>query len=432
MANCATCTLDVYDGDVVDGADLHAGMRVHLLDTGPRHSDLAAHPVEQGERFGVFHDPAAPAIEHRLSTPLDDTPDVEVEAELAATANLFWADVSSWQHPVNNSYPRPMLSFKLSQSTTYTDTNAATNLGWAKRNVGPGKKLLAFEGYHVWYPGNLGGQLAYVKSRIGAPHPLMLLMVDVESWGGAIRGDHSTELTELVTGLADWLGNRARVSVYGNEGDLANIFPHRPSWLTVHIASYGSVEPAQRHGAWQYYGGLPYPVPSGYPTTSAPFGACDHNVAHSTGDSFLRQWGLTSEVDLSDPTVIANIARAVQAELNKNSFLGTDGGPHQINTLLIRNGTTYFLRIGTGPAIYMLVGAQLLWIPAVDYNALGAPWYKTIQPTGALAKLPIVPGTTDPRVHDVAPEHLAYESTDSPEDAALAATAADETAPVSS
>jgi hypothetical protein len=109
-------------------------------------------------------------------------------------------------------------------------------------------------------------------------------MIDVESWGGAITGDRSAEINALADKLATRQGARERVWGYANRNDYATIWPHRPAWLGLVVASYGGSKPASPGPGpligWQYTNGQ-WDVP-GLPKSSKPFGACDHNQLYIT------------------------------------------------------------------------------------------------------------------------------------------------------
>ena len=65
-------------------------------------------------------------------------------------------------------------------------------------------------------------------------------MIDVESWGGQIRGDQSGGINSLYAGTGGWLGDARRVIGYGNIGDLNGLWPHKPTGIRLIVAAYGS------------------------------------------------------------------------------------------------------------------------------------------------------------------------------------------------
>lgn len=206
---------------------------------------------------------------------------------------VIWPDVSKWQVPVDNTFTRPFLMYKISEGTSYVDPHAAVNGSWCHANAGPGKKLVGHGGYHVWSPGNEQAQadLFFSNAKLS---PYFVAMIDVESWGGRITGDHSASVTLLANLFAAKLGQR-RVKVYGNSGDLATIDPARPSWLGAVKAGYSSQAPAEPWDGWQYTDGeTKWPVPAGWPRASAPFGNCDHNAYFGTVQQFAATWGIST------------------------------------------------------------------------------------------------------------------------------------------
>src|SRR4051812_38344875 len=204
---------------------------------------------------------------------------------------VYWPDVSHYQVKVNDQFARPFLMFKVSEGMTYVDPNAAANGAWSRANVGHGKKLVGYGGHHVWAPGNEQAQanLFFANAPL---HPHLVAVVGVESWGGRNKGAHSKSITALANLSAAKLGQR-RVKVYGNSGDLANLYPTRPSWLGIVKAAYSSKAPPEPWVGWQYTdGSTTWPVPSGWPRSSAPFGNCDHNAYYGTVQQFAAEYGL--------------------------------------------------------------------------------------------------------------------------------------------
>jgi hypothetical protein len=188
----------------------------------------------------------------------------------------FATDVSYYQDAVNDDYPHHWFIFRGCDGT-FVDPKFSVNHAWAKKATASGK-LAGFTVYVVYRPGV--NVLDVLKGIVGLPHPKLTVMIDVESWSGQIRGDYSAGITALANGLAAWLGDKRRVLAYGNQGDLANLYPDRPSWLRLVVASYGSVKPNVHNMiGWQYSDGESrWPVPTGYPRSTPPFGRCDHNV----------------------------------------------------------------------------------------------------------------------------------------------------------
>lgn len=197
------------------------------------------------------------------------------------TDTLF-ADISSYQASSDDRYPYHFISFR-SNDGTYRDPRFAANLQWAKTRTASGR-LVGFMVYFVWEP-NWQQTLATFRAMVGVPDARMAVMIDVESWSGRIRGDHSTEILASREAVIAWLdsyrnwfqrvwakligqSNRKKVGVYGNSGDLAAIMPRRgDAW--VGYANYSS-NPAFPGKLFHQFSSTFY-VP--------PFGPCDINSA---------------------------------------------------------------------------------------------------------------------------------------------------------
>lgn len=194
--------------------------------------------------------------------------------------DTLWADVSEWQPAVNDSYPHQVLAIR-SNDGTYRDKKFSANYAWAIRALDAGR-LRALIVYCVFRV-NWQDTLATMKSIVGAPHPKLVVMIDVESWGGQITGNQSDPINRLYWGLADWLGNPARVIGYGNVGDLNALWPNKPPGIRLIVAAYGSNP--------DYPGKLGHQFSDAYPTP--PFGVCDINSADGYDiDAFCTAVGL--------------------------------------------------------------------------------------------------------------------------------------------
>jgi hypothetical protein len=183
----------------------------------------------------------------------------------------------SFQPPADDSYPHRWLILRACDGA-YTDRNAAQNLAWAQKAVAAGR-LDGFTVYVVYRPG-LNSTILATLDRLRVPGDCMV-MVDAESWGGQISGDQSAGLNGLVNSLAARQGSQGRVWGYANRSDYASLWPGRPSWLGLVVASYGGTRPpVPGMIGWQYSDGT-YQV-AGLPSSSPPFGACDHNELYLT------------------------------------------------------------------------------------------------------------------------------------------------------
>lgn len=191
------------------------------------------------------------------------------------TTPVVTCDVSYYQVPVNNLYMREWLIFRCCDAG-FHDPNCDANKAWASAAVASGR-IRGWTAYGVFRPGQNAAMLEHAAMLPAGGH----VMVDVESWGGKISGDHSAEINSLVASLrklfpGQLLPGVDRVWAYGNRADLASIYPNRGNTQVV-VASYGGSKPAVPNLiGWQYTDGT-YMVP-GLPSVSAPFGACDHNV----------------------------------------------------------------------------------------------------------------------------------------------------------
>lgn len=180
------------------------------------------------------------------------------------TDTLF-NDISEWQNPLPASYPLRVVSIR-SNDGDYEDHKFPENLAMAKRLADEGH-LTCFIVYYVFRPGI--DSVSVLKRMVGTPHPKMAVMIDLESWGGQIRGNWSGALNAEREALIKWLGgNRDRVVGYGNVGDLNSLWPQRGDVKLI-VAAYGSNPP--------FPGKIAHQFSSSYPTTS--FGACDINSA---------------------------------------------------------------------------------------------------------------------------------------------------------
>lgn len=70
---------------------------------------------------------------------------------------------------------------------------------------------------------------------VGTPRPKMAVMLDVESWGGQIRGNRSTAINAAYDAAPP----------FGNVGDLNNLWPHKPPGIRLVVAAYGRREHAE-------------------------------------------------------------------------------------------------------------------------------------------------------------------------------------------
>jgi hypothetical protein len=180
---------------------------------------------------------------------------------------VLWADVSYYQPVVNDSYPHPVLCIR-SNDGTYRDTSFAANMAWAKRAITQGRLQLLI--VYCVYRQNWEQTANTLIDMVGRPFPQLAIMIDVESWGGQITGDHSGKINSLYWRFAEWLGDRRKVIGYGNRGDLTGIWPTKPEGVKLVVASYGRIPQYPGMFAHQYGSDVP----------CSPFGPCDANSAN--------------------------------------------------------------------------------------------------------------------------------------------------------
>jgi hypothetical protein len=186
---------------------------------------------------------------------------------------VLFADVSYYQPVVNDSYPHRVLSIRANDGT-YRDPKFAANFAWAQRAMAQGRLEFLIV-YCVWRP-NWEQTAATMMDMVGTPpHPKVVAMIDVESWGGQIRGNQSDGINRLYWRLADWLGDRRRVIGYGNRGDLNSLWPQRPDDVRLVVAAYGGPPPKFPGMIAHQYGS---------DVACGPFGTCDMNAANDHDD----------------------------------------------------------------------------------------------------------------------------------------------------
>jgi hypothetical protein len=225
--------------------------------------------------------------------------------------DTLYADVSEWQVGVDDSYPYPVLCIR-SNDGRYRDRRWVHNYGWCLRNTDSGR-LTFFIVYFVWRP-NWPAAVDTFKQQVGTPHPRMAAMLDVESWGGQIRGNRSAEINATHAAVGAFVGSTAKVIGYGNVGDLNNIWPHKPPGIRLVIAAYGHNPPYPGKVAHQYTDGSGFGARSGLPDGAPPFGRCDMNSANGlTPMEFASACGVL-------PTDFVRTALAESRNRRRNLF----------------------------------------------------------------------------------------------------------------
>ena len=195
--------------------------------------------------------------------------------------DTLFADVSEFQVLVDDRYPYKFLSIR-SNDGTYRDHHFAQNYTWAKKSLASGR-LTGLIVYFVWRTNWQDSVTTHTSMCGGRPHPKQVTMIDVESWGGHIKGDQSTGLNAARAALVKWYGgDKRRVIAYGNAGDLATLWPTRGD-IGIVLANYGS-NPG-------FPGKVAHQFADNYST--APFGPCDINSADGRSPAqFAAQLGI--------------------------------------------------------------------------------------------------------------------------------------------
>ena len=195
----------------------------------------------------------------------------------------FWADVSQYQRPVDDSYPHRVFSFR-TNSGSKLDTNAAANLAWGLRALADGRIDVLIP-YYFFRPGQANCDLwRDVVTVDGKIHPRIVCMVDVEGANGSVRGDNSAEINDEIQRVQSWLGG-GRVIGYLNPKADPGLWPTRPSVPLV-VPHYNGT-PGQSYDfpnrfAHQYSDAV----------QCAPFGACDANYTDHDIPGLLKLFGL--------------------------------------------------------------------------------------------------------------------------------------------
>ena len=208
-------------------------------------------------------------------------------------ADVLWSDVSQYQTWVTDAYPYRVLAIR-SNDGTYRDAKFPGNYAWAARALDTGRLRVLID--YMVYRENWQQTLDTARAMIGTPRSDLAVMIDVESWSGQIRGDHSASINALYDALAGWLGDPRRVIGYGNSGDLGALWPNRPGGLRTIIAAYGSNPDFPGKLGHQFTDGATHDrlnVP--------PFGFADVNSADGYDiDAFCAALGICHPVTLGE------------------------------------------------------------------------------------------------------------------------------------
>jgi hypothetical protein len=131
------------------------------------------------------------------------------------------------------------------------------------------------------------------KDLVGTPHPKMAVRLDVESWGGQIRGDRSAGINAAYDAVGAFVGSTAKVIGYGNVGDLNSLWPNKPPGIRWWWPPTAANPPYPGKVAHQYTDGSGYA--GGLPEGAPPFGRRDMNAADGfTAEEFARACGVSA------------------------------------------------------------------------------------------------------------------------------------------
>lgn len=188
----------------------------------------------------------------------------------------IYPDTSEWQVAVDDSFNREFFMFRISNESGRIDFKVNQNLGWSKTRRASGK-IKQFGGYVIPCVVPNSTNLSNLDA-VGFPKDAVV-MIDLESWGGLVSGNHTSDLNALATSLRARQGGRADlVWLYANRGDFGSLYPGpRLPWLGLVVAGYQSQQPSMTNMiAWQYTNGTENYT--SWPSATPPFGNCDHNA----------------------------------------------------------------------------------------------------------------------------------------------------------
>lgn len=291
----------VIDHDDSDGGGVtEYGHMWDAFATGLRVGDrveagqLIAYVGSNGESTGPHLHLSVMPREYNPSAKIDPLPWLsgasEPGQETNTMADIFWADVSEFQVPVNDAYPYDVLAIR-SNDGTYRDDNFTQNYAWMRAALDSGRLKVGIV-YAYLRPNwaETADTMIDMINRNGGLHPKVALMLDVES-GGNPRGEGSDWINRTYWRLADFTGDRKRVFAYANRGDFDSMWSVRPDGLLVIGAGYGSNPQLPGQIGHQYTDGL-VGAGQGLPMGCAPFGNCDMNTSPMSSDELAAALGV--------------------------------------------------------------------------------------------------------------------------------------------
>lgn len=223
--------------------------------------------------------------------------------QAAHTSALFGVDVSYYQRVIDGTYPHGVFICRV-HSGYREDANFRANRDAANKV----DRIKVKVAYIVPVKGmSVTAVVDLCKAQVPSD---WVVMVDAESGPGFMGpGNNSVTFNALREALvSQWAGgNRRRVIGYANTGDWASCWPQRGDVPMV-VAKYSST-PSDLIGSaqcigWQYSDGdAKWPVPSGYPRSTPPFGPCDHNVFGFASADAMALWFGTGETTQPDDSV---------------------------------------------------------------------------------------------------------------------------------
>lgn len=218
----------------------------------------------------------------------------------------YWADVSQFQRPVDDSYPHRVFSFRTNTGSV-KDARADANLTWALSALERGRLDVVIP-YYFFRPGAANCDLwRDVVTRGGRIDPRIVCMVDVESGTGSSQGaipirDHSAEINDEIGRVRGWLGGsrvigyynpRADHALWKTRGDVPLVVPH-------YNGAPGDSYAYPNRFAHQYSDRVP----------CAPFGPCDANYTALSIDQLKKLFGIGGTTMATDVDRINEFTRA--------------------------------------------------------------------------------------------------------------------------
>jgi hypothetical protein len=168
----------------------------------------------------------------------DDTR-IDRKPVVPGSGGTNWADVSQYQgRPVDSTYPHSIFCFR-TNSGDQEDELVGENAAAALKGLEANRASIVMP-YYFFKPGEANCDLhREVLQDSGLwLHPHTVTMVDVESAGGTIVGDQSTEVNDEVNRIRGWYGDMRRVCGYFNPNADGSLWVRRPYGLPLIIPQY--------------------------------------------------------------------------------------------------------------------------------------------------------------------------------------------------